>query len=64
LSVEGHEKIVELLVSKGADTNAQNRHYGNALQAASVRGHDKIVELLVSKGAIINAQGGHYGIAL
>ena len=55
---------MELLLSKGADINAQDRGYGNALQAASVRGYEKIVELLLSKGADINAQGGLYGNAL
>ena len=50
-SFEGHDEIIELLLSKGADVNAQGGKYGNALQAASSRGHDKIVELLLSKGA-------------
>ncbi|OCK73444.1 hypothetical protein K432DRAFT_280544, partial [Lepidopterella palustris CBS 459.81] len=53
-----------LLLSKGADVNAQGGRYGNALQAASVGGHNKIVELLLSKGADINAQGGECGNAL
>ncbi|KAF2174325.1 hypothetical protein K469DRAFT_614903, partial [Zopfia rhizophila CBS 207.26] len=48
----GHEKIVELLLSKGADVNAQGGHYGNALQAASSGGHEKIVELLLKEGAV------------
>jgi len=55
---------VELLVSKGADVNAQGGHFGTALQAASSGGHEKIVELLVSKGADVNAQGGYFGTAL
>ncbi|OCK83125.1 hypothetical protein K432DRAFT_251839, partial [Lepidopterella palustris CBS 459.81] len=54
----GHDKIVELLLSKGADVNAQGEYFGNALQGASYRGHDKIVELLLSKGADVNAQDG------
>jgi ankyrin repeat protein len=41
----GHDKVVELLLSKGADVNAQGGFYGNALQAASADGHDKMVEL-------------------
>jgi ankyrin repeat protein len=60
----GHDKIVELLLDKGADVNAQGGEYGNALQAASLGGHDKIVELLLDKGADVNAQGGEYGNAL
>ena len=61
---QGNKKIVELLLSKGADINAQGGFYGNALQAAAYRGHEKIVELLLSKGADVNAQGGYYGNAL
>ncbi|KAK7219748.1 hypothetical protein V2G26_007751 [Clonostachys chloroleuca] len=63
-SQEGHETIVQLLVEKGADINAQGGEYGNALQAASQEGHETIVQLLVEKGADINAQGGVYGNAL
>jgi len=57
-SLSGLTEIVELLLSKGADGNAEGGEYGNALQAASSEGHDKIVELLLSKGADVNARGG------
>jgi hypothetical protein len=50
-SANGHDEVVELLLGKGADVNAQGGHYGNALQAASANGHDKVVELLLSKSA-------------
>jgi hypothetical protein len=64
-AVGGSYAVVnKLLLSKGADINAQGGRYGNALQAASEQGHDKIVELLLSKGADVNAQGGRYGNAL
>jgi ankyrin repeat protein len=63
-SLNGYEKVVLLLLEKGAEVNAQGGHYGNALQAASVRGHDKTVQLLLESGADIKAQGGHYGNAL
>jgi hypothetical protein len=63
-SFEGHEKVVELLLDRGADVNAQGGYYGNALQAALVRGHEKVVELLLDRGANVNTQGGHYGNAL
>ena len=53
--MKGYAKIVELLLSKGVDINAQGGFYGNALQAASDRGYKKIVELLPSKRADINA---------
>ncbi|EAQ93238.1 hypothetical protein CHGG_01473 [Chaetomium globosum CBS 148.51] len=54
----------QILISKGADVNAQGGEYGNALQAASSGGHQEIVKLLLDKGADVNAQGGEYGNAL
>jgi hypothetical protein len=62
---QGHDKIVELLLSKGANVNVQRGGtYGSALQAASAMGHNKIVELLLSEGADVNAQGGYHGSVL
>lgn len=61
-SYRGHEKIVQLLLEKGANVNAQGRQYGNPLQAASYGGHDKIMQVLLEKGAKTNAQeGGSFG---
>ena len=34
----GHEKVVQTLLERGVDVNAQGRRYGNALQAASKGG--------------------------
>ena len=62
--LEGHDKTIELLLSKGADVNAQGGFHGTALQAASYGGYDKTIELLLSKGTDVNAQGGPYGGAL
>ncbi|KAJ5273735.1 Pfs NACHT and ankyrin domain protein [Penicillium angulare] len=53
-----------VLISKGADVNAQGGIYGNALQAASNRGYQEVVTLLLEKGADINTQGGQCGNAL
>jgi len=44
--------VVELLLRKGADVNAQGGVYSNALQAALYRGHKKVVELLCGKGVV------------
>lgn len=52
---------MELLLDKVADVNAQDGHYGNALQAASCKGNEKVVRLLLDKGAGINIQCGYYG---
>ncbi|EXJ53290.1 uncharacterized protein A1O5_13470, partial [Cladophialophora psammophila CBS 110553] len=45
----GHEKVVQTLLDRGADFNAQGGLYGNALQAASEGGHEKVVQLLRDK---------------
>ncbi|KAJ5100969.1 Pfs NACHT and ankyrin domain protein [Penicillium angulare] len=53
-----------VLISKGAEVNAQGGDYGNALQAASERGNLEIVKLLLDKGADVNARGNLHGNAL
>ncbi len=63
-SAEGHKKVVQQLLDKGAKINAQGGEYGNALQAASAKGHKEVVQQLLNKGAEINAQDEHYGNAL
>ncbi len=60
----GYEKVVTMLLDKGADINAQGGEYGNALQAASSGGYKKVVTMLLDKGADINAQGKRYSNAL
>lgn len=60
----GNERMVELLMTSGADVNAQGGSYGNPLQTAIYYGHTTIVELLLKRGADVNTQGGFYGNAL
>ena len=42
-SEHGYEKVVQTLLERGADANAQGGEFRNALQAASVRGHEKVI---------------------
>ena len=51
VAINGHEKTVELLLSKGADINAQGGKHINALQAAIDSHHKKIAKFLIDKGA-------------
>lgn len=60
-SLNGHDKIVRMLLERGTDINAQGGDFRNALQAACWNGHDKIARMLLEPGADINAQGGAYG---
>ena len=50
-SLFGHDTVVQLLLDKGTDVNAEGGYYGNALQAASFRGHEQVVKMLLDKGA-------------
>ncbi|KAF8496923.1 hypothetical protein JB92DRAFT_2671092, partial [Gautieria morchelliformis] len=60
----GGDTIIELLLEKGADVNAQGGEHGSALPAAAYNGHDTTVLLLLEKGADVNAQGGWPGSPL
>jgi hypothetical protein len=42
-SYRGFDMVVQMLLDRGVDVNAQGGFYGNALQAASARGHDTVV---------------------
>lgn len=58
---EGHERVVEMLLEEGANSNGEA---GGPLYAACAQGYKKIVQILLEKGADVNAQGGYYGSAL
>ena len=61
----GNDTVVQILLDRGADINAQGGQYGNALQAASECGHDMVVQMLLDRGADVTAhQGGGYRNAL
>lgn len=54
-SSEVQEKLVQMLLDKGANINARGGKYGNALQAASSEGHDQVMLMLLDNGAGVNA---------
>lgn len=43
----GHKQVLQPLLGKGADVNAQGGNYGNTLQTASHGGHERVVQLLL-----------------
>ncbi|KAJ7787762.1 ankyrin repeat-containing domain protein [Mycena olivaceomarginata] len=49
---KGKANIVQVLLHKGADINAQGGKYENALQAAANQGHRNIVQMLLDRGKI------------
>ncbi|KAL0280544.1 UNVERIFIED_CONTAM: hypothetical protein PYX00_001804 [Menopon gallinae] len=51
---EGHSKIVELLLQRGARVNATNRGDDTALHLAAAHGHRDIVHMLLRNKADIN----------
>ena len=61
----GNKALVQLLLDRGANINAQGGHCGTALApAAAFSRGEKIVQLLLDRGEEINAQSGYYGNAL
>ena len=53
-SINGHYKVVQILLDRGADVNALDGGiYGNALQAASYKGHHEVARLLLNHNALI-----------
>ncbi|KAF8817323.1 hypothetical protein BYT27DRAFT_7153473, partial [Phlegmacium glaucopus] len=57
-SLAGMQQVLDYLLEKGVNLNAEEGRLGSALQAASSGGHEAIVKLLLEKGADVNAQGG------
>ena len=49
----GHERIVRLLLEKGADIDADTC-MGNAVEAAARQGENNIVKMLLDKGAVVD----------
>lgn len=53
-SREGHAEVVEMLISKGAVVNDQDRNGISPLYFTSKYGHLEVVEMLIKNGAIVN----------
>jgi ankyrin repeat protein len=53
----GHDKVVQMLLSRDADVNIKGRNRSNPLQAAIDRGYEEIVQMLLDKGADFRAKG-------
>ncbi|KAF4502574.1 ankyrin repeat L25 [Fusarium agapanthi] len=54
----GYIDIIAPLIKEGADVDAQQGRYGNALTIATTSGRLDIIKLLIKGGAGINAQAG------
>ena len=51
-SINGHDKIVNLLLEKSPNVNAKTNQDWTALMGASYNGHDKVVKLLLTSLSI------------
>lgn len=56
-SLTGLVELVNQLLGKGADINAQGGHDCTALHVASAKGHDRVVQLLLEEGANLESKG-------
>jgi len=63
-SLSGHEEVVRLLLSRGANVHARGDYAADPLQAASLHGHTQVVQLLLENGADVNARSGYFGNGL
>ncbi|APR98328.1 ankyrin repeat domain-containing protein [Wolbachia endosymbiont of Folsomia candida] len=54
-AMNGHTKLVDLLLDKGANVNAvENKHRCTPLHLAAMNGHTEVVEFLLGKKADVN----------
>ena len=58
-AVEGHLRVAELLIARGADVNAGNERRLTPLHYAAMMGELSIADLLITSGADINFHGGN-----
>jgi ankyrin repeat protein len=60
----GYEKIVELLLRRGADVNKHISYTGPVLQVAAAKGHVGIVRMLLNHGARVNHENERFASVL
>ncbi|KAJ5650642.1 uncharacterized protein N7484_004365 [Penicillium longicatenatum] len=60
---QGHEKVVKILLDRGADVNLRVGGTNPILEASS-KGHQSVVQMLVDHGVDVNCRGGRDGNAL
>ena len=60
----GHKQLVEMLLKRGAEADAQNSNGGTALMAAAQYGHEQVAEMLIQHGAEVNLQSSEGWTAL
>ena len=53
---DGHEAVVDLQLSKGADPDSKDKRNLSPLSWAAEKGHDIVVNLLLSKGAEVDSK--------
>ncbi len=55
----GHLEVARLLLERGADVNAKNKHGFTPLHFAAGIGHTDVAKLLLEHGADVNAKDEH-----
>jgi len=55
-TIQGQNRISELLIANGADVNAKSDEGWTPLHDAAKHGHKEIIELLIANGADVNAK--------
>ena len=56
----GHLEIAEILISRGADLDADDPYYSTPLYLAAKQGYPEVVEFLISKGAEVNVKSARW----
>jgi hypothetical protein len=56
-AANGNENMVQLLLNRGADANAQGGIFGRALQVAAWSGQNGVIRLLLDEGGISKNRG-------